>query len=172
MKRPTILLPTLVVALMICTAARAAADESGETPRLSTKMHTEAFYNVRDFGAAGDGVTDDTRAVQSAINAARDKMEEQGVRGNPPMAIVFVPEGTYRITSRLILWANHYFVPTYRHKPVFAGASCSEFYLAMAGLESPPEPTRSATQTLCGGGGLAANWLRRRPGRSPSLDPT
>ena len=43
--------------------------------------------NVKDFGAAGDGVRDDTASIQAAIMAC------------PPMSRVVIPEGTYRITS-------------------------------------------------------------------------
>lgn len=44
-------------------------------------------YNVKDFGAVGDGNTDDTEAIQSAIDAA----ETDG-------GIVFVPQGVYLVT--------------------------------------------------------------------------
>lgn len=43
-----------------------------------------AMCTIRDFGAVGDGKTDDTAAIQSALNAAA---ETNGT--------VFVPEGTY-----------------------------------------------------------------------------
>lgn len=39
--------------------------------------------NVRDFGAIGDGVVDDTAAIQAAIDLSQ--------------GIVFLPEGTYRV---------------------------------------------------------------------------
>src|SRR5215472_2704617 len=42
--------------------------------------------NVLDYGAVGDGVADDTAAIQAAINT-----------GNP----VLLPAGTYRITAQL-----------------------------------------------------------------------
>lgn len=43
--------------------------------------------NVKDFGAKGDGLQDDTIFIQAAIMAC------------PPHSRVLIPEGTYRITS-------------------------------------------------------------------------
>ncbi|MGK3945493.1 glycosyl hydrolase family 28-related protein, partial [Streptomyces caeruleatus] len=48
----------------------------------------EYNFNVKDFGAVGDGVADDTAAIQAAITAAQ---------GQP----IYVPKGTYVITSTL-----------------------------------------------------------------------
>lgn len=48
------------------------------------------YFNVIDFGAVGDGVTDDTAAIQAAINAA-----------NPRGGIVYFPRGDYLISSGL-----------------------------------------------------------------------
>lgn len=50
---------------------------------------TAGIVNALDFGAVGDGVTDDTAALQAAIDAAA---------GTAPL---FVPAGTYRITASL-----------------------------------------------------------------------
>lgn len=48
--------------------------------------------NVKDFGAVGDGVTDDTAAIQAAIDYAK---------GLSPSATVVLPNGQYRINSKL-----------------------------------------------------------------------
>lgn len=67
-------------------------------------------FNVRDYGAVGDGTTNDTAAIQSAINAARDAginiwgtgaadIEAHYHRG----AEVYFPIGAYVINSPLIL---------------------------------------------------------------------
>lgn len=53
--------------------------------------------NVKDFGAIGDGVSDDTTAIQNAINAASTGT---GCRE------IFFPEGSYGISSRLSLRSN------------------------------------------------------------------
>jgi hypothetical protein len=44
--------------------------------------------NVRDFGAKGDGKTDDTKAIAAAISGASDGLVE-------------FPRGTYRITKTI-----------------------------------------------------------------------
>lgn len=48
-----------------------------------------ATYNVLDFGATGNGVTDDTAAIQAAVNAAR---ADGG-------GTVYIPEGTFIVTG-------------------------------------------------------------------------
>lgn len=73
------------------------------------------YVSVKDFGAVGDGVTDDTNAIQNAIDNA------QAVNGYTSL---YIPAGKYRITSTLIcnkdyfqlsgsgIASNIYFDPT------------------------------------------------------------
>jgi hypothetical protein len=62
-------------------------------------------FNVLAFGATGDGATDDSSAVQNAINAA-------AANGGT----VYFPSGTYLITSQLTIPNNGEAVPV--QKPV------------------------------------------------------
>lgn len=56
-----------------------------------------AFVNVLDYGAKGDGINDDTSAIQAAITYAA-----------PLGKIVFCPAGTYKITSTLVKASGFY----------------------------------------------------------------
>ncbi|MCC7282186.1 MAG: hypothetical protein IT556_07360 [Acetobacteraceae bacterium] len=67
------------------------------TPSLGAGAGTVAAklaetLSVRDFGAAGDGATDDTQAIQAAFDAAT-------ARG----ASVLIPDGSYRTTQPVTL---------------------------------------------------------------------
>ena len=62
--------------------ARSAQDKLRET------------VSVKDFGAVGDGVTDDTAAIQAALNSGTKE--------------IHITQGTYRITSTLTISGNGY----------------------------------------------------------------
>lgn len=69
--------------------------EGSSTPR-TLKQRFADVVNVRDFGAKGDGVTDDTTAIQAAINRASDK-------GG---GTVYLPAGKYIQSQTLVLKAK------------------------------------------------------------------
>lgn len=48
--------------------------------------------SVKDFGAVGDGVTDDTVAIQAAINSSAGNLA------------VYFPAGTYKVTSQITIF--------------------------------------------------------------------
>ncbi len=59
------------------------------------------FYDVKDFGAVGDGIADDTAAIQAAINAA---VTNKGT--------VTFTNGLYKITATLSVSGSCYFRAT------------------------------------------------------------
>lgn len=70
-----------------------------------------AVYLERgSFGAAADGVGDDTTAIQAAINHVQETTGE---------GIVFVAEGRYRISHEIHLWSGIRLVGYGAHRPVF-----------------------------------------------------
>lgn len=60
--------------------------------------------DVRDFGAKGDGLTDDSDAVQKALDKAASYLAAEQARfwWQVSMPEVVVPEGTYRISRPLL----------------------------------------------------------------------
>ncbi len=55
-------------------------------------------FNVRDYGAKGDGVTDDTAAIRAAFKAIEDLPFS---RPNADYATVFLPNGTYLVSDEI-----------------------------------------------------------------------
>src|SRR5438270_12406598 len=76
---------------------------------LATPIGAQSYYSLRlddpkavyltpeNFPVHGDGTTDDTEALQSAINKVQETTGE---------GIVFVPSGRYRLTATVYVWGG------------------------------------------------------------------
>ena len=90
---------------------------AGSAPPPVTPMPTVA-YNVMDYGAHADGVTDDRSAITACANAA--------VAGG---GHVYFPPGTYRLSGSMTAVANaYYYAPTgviLRNAGITAASGCT-----------------------------------------------
>lgn len=68
--------------------------------RAATYPSDAGIFNVKDYGAKGDGVTDDTTAINAAIIASTPSEPTGNYWGQS--AIVYFPSGTYIISNQLI----------------------------------------------------------------------
>ena len=68
-----------------------------------TATDNRPVFDVRVFGAAGDGSTDDTNAVQAAVNSATSSATG---------GVVYFPEGNYKVTSNIRVPANGFASPS------------------------------------------------------------
>jgi hypothetical protein len=75
-------------AAAIATSKLAPVTATGSTTARTLENRFADVVNVKDFGAKGDGVTDDTAAIQAAFSSGKD---------------LFFSSGTYRITGYLTL---------------------------------------------------------------------
>lgn len=64
----------------------------------TTKVKLDDIISLKDFGAKGDNVTDDTAAIQAAFNALADYK----------IGRLYIPEGTYKITSAITLKSGRF----------------------------------------------------------------
>lgn len=67
--------------------------ESTPTSGKYTGLGARPWYDVTSYGATGDGTTDDTAAIQAAIDATSATIG----------GVVFFPQGTYKISSALVM---------------------------------------------------------------------
>ncbi len=92
----TMKLPSLVLCLL------SVADFGfAEATRYAFPDDPAVLNAQRDFGAKGDGKTDDTKALQRAIEASCGN--DKGHRGKTNA--LYLPNGTYRLTSSLVVKA-------------------------------------------------------------------
>ncbi|KAL7622562.1 hypothetical protein AAE478_008069 [Parahypoxylon ruwenzoriense] len=60
------------------------------------------FRNVKDFGAKGDGTTDDTAAITAAMNSPNNRCLQGCASTTTKPAVVYFPAGTYLISSSIV----------------------------------------------------------------------
>ena len=84
------------------------------------------FRNVKDYGAKGDGTTDDTAAINSAITQGNRCGQGCDSSTTTP-AIIYFPSGTYLVSKPIVQLYYTQFVgdatslPTLKAAPSFAG---------------------------------------------------
>lgn len=100
------------------------AAQTGPTPSSpvvrTVQEKLDDFASVRDFGAVGDGIADDTEAINRALFQLYCRDNNTQIR-----RALYFPAGTYRIIESLI-------IPTYA-KLVGEGADCSIIFLDTSG---------------------------------------
>jgi sugar lactone lactonase YvrE len=166
-----------VVVLVLCAAAPAWAQSSYYTTRL---VDPKAVH-LETMGAVGDGVADDTAAIQAAV----DRVQETVGQG-----VVFVPQGRYRLTKTVYVWPSIRLIGYGAKRPVFVladstpgyGDKNAESYMVFfagsrpgamggRGLTAPPGAAPSGPQTGRGattGGAPPPGFGRGGPGGRPS----
>lgn len=112
------------------------------TPRIAKAFGTtysrtlaERFsdvLNVKDFGATGDGTTDDTSAIQECIDAANTRGASVGG------CSVYFPAGTYLVTSSLLTPAKAYLLTGDGHVSKITG-NFADYIIRRASEVGTPE---------------------------------
>lgn len=79
--------------------------ELGGMTRSVASGFLDLWVNVKDFGALGDGVADDSLEIQNAIDAAAAMSQQDGTFYQTPVTVYF-PSGTYRASGLKVIEAN------------------------------------------------------------------
>ncbi|KAF3182575.1 hypothetical protein TWF225_006479 [Orbilia oligospora] len=101
----------------------------GKTPYAESGY--QVYRNVKDFGAKGDGVTDDTAAIQNAI-ASGNRCGLGCDSSTTKPALVFFPPGTYIVSRAIITYYQTHMIgdpfdlPRLKAAPSFEGYAVIE----------------------------------------------
>lgn len=125
----------------------------GTSPFLVNGQNYNIFRNVKDFGAVGDGETDDTDAFNRAISDESRIGGGKGAGGSTGQpALIYVPPGTYSISSSIQLFIGTQLIgdainrPTIKASPIsrnntvvidgydFGQPSTTNFYIGVRNI--------------------------------------
>lgn len=101
--------PTIVATLLVGMAAPVLAAPSSPARSVSAFMTAPSDPRAVTVQGRGDGIADDTAAIQAAIDAAQ-------ARGGG--GLVFLPAGRYRITRTVFIWPGVRVFGVGRSRPV------------------------------------------------------
>ncbi len=89
--------PAGIQVLLTCIILTTSVHSQNAPERLVFPKDKSVLDLKRDVGAKGDGVTDDTAAIQTAIDASSNRGKDAGTK------ILYIPNGIYRITATLVV---------------------------------------------------------------------
>jgi len=102
---------TIVLVALCCSIAAVLAQDC-TTWYETTTHNVEAFRNVKDYGAKGDGQTDDTAAFIQALTYAR--VNEDSTK--QPL-VLYIPAGTYVVSDSLPMYPYTHIIGNYQCRP-------------------------------------------------------
>jgi hypothetical protein len=105
--------------LALATSLGAAASSWAQSSYYTGRLVDPKAVHLETMGALGDGVADDTAAIQAAI----DRVQETAGPG-----IVFVPPGRYRLTKTIYVWPSIRLIGYGATRPVFVLAANTPGY--------------------------------------------
>jgi len=91
--------------LVLVTLLAGSIINAAETSKVKDKFRE--FVSVMDFGAVGDGITDDTAAIQAALNAAKGADNTGDGRSVFSLYFPSLPGGFYKVTDTLVIDGTH-----------------------------------------------------------------
>ncbi|KAH8901136.1 pectin lyase-like protein [Thozetella sp. PMI_491] len=95
---------------------------SGSWPWGSNAAGFKVYRNVKDYGAKGDGVTDDTQAIMNAVkdfNACGPGCYSSTTKGS----IIYFPAGTYLVSSTIETYYGTQFIGDATNRPTIKAAA-------------------------------------------------
>ncbi|KFZ19602.1 hypothetical protein V502_03566 [Pseudogymnoascus sp. VKM F-4520 (FW-2644)] len=95
------------------------------------------FRNVKDYGAVGDGVHDDTAAINSAISSGSRCGQACGSSTILP-AVVYFPSGTYLVSGSITQYYNTQLIGNPLNRPTILAASS---FVGLGVISSDVHPT-------------------------------
>jgi hypothetical protein len=152
------------LAFILCAAAPAWSQSY-----YTARMIDPKAVHLETMGARGDGVADDTEAIQRSI----DRVQETVGQG-----IVFVPQGRYRLTKAIYIWPSIRVIGYGARRPVFLLAdntpgyqdrNAEDYMVFFAGVRPAAQGGRGvATPAGAGpGGGRGGPSAGRPPDANP-----
>ncbi|EIN07504.1 beta-1,3-glucanase [Punctularia strigosozonata HHB-11173 SS5] len=94
----------------------------GVAPNSGQSSYT-VFRNVKDFGAKGDGVTDDTAAINNAISSGGRCGGGSCPSTTTTPALVFFPSGTYKVSSPIVAYYFTQLIGDAKNPPTLLAAN-------------------------------------------------
>jgi glucan 1,3-beta-glucosidase len=95
----------------------------GISPFIDNGSSWVVYRNVKDYGAKGDGVTDDAPAIQAAINFVGRGPAGNGFGTTGAPAVIYFPEGNYLLGETVQSWVDTFFIGNPINRPTLKASS-------------------------------------------------
>jgi hypothetical protein len=140
-------------------ASKALSGLTGAVARTVEDRFRDAI-SVKEFGAKGDGVMDDTAAIQAAINAIKSTV---GAVPHDRTRRLFLPSGLYRTTASITLYGGlHLFGEGDQSRLAASSLARGRGIIELAASDSTGYCTMAVVESIGFDSNLAGVWAIRQ----------